>query len=188
MSDYFRQMLEERKRAPRQDMMSDLLAAEVDGDHLSMEDVISFSTLLLLAGHVTTTNLLSQAIRCFDEHPEALSQLRKQPELMPTAIEEVLRYASPVWRLVRTTTTAVTIEGVTIPADAPVFAWLASANRDERQFSEPQRFDITRTSNRHIAFGHGIHFCIGAPLSRLEASIALPMMVEQLADLHVVHD
>src|SRR6266446_6246587 len=188
MSDYFRQMLEERKRVPRQDMMSDLLAAEVDGEHLSMEDAISFSTLLLLAGHVTTTNLLSQAIRCFDEHPEALAQLRKQPALMPTAIEEVLRYASPVWRLVRTTTAEVTIEGVTIPADSVVFGWLASANRDERQFPEPERFDITRTPNRHIAFGHGIHFCIGAPLSRLETSIALPMMVEQLPGLHVVHD
>jgi cytochrome P450 len=93
-----------------------------------------------------------------------------------------------VWRLARTTTTEVTIEGVTIPADALVFGWLASANRDERQFPEPERFDIRRNPNRHIAFGHGIHFCIGAPLSRLETSIALPMMVEQLPDLHVVHD
>ena len=188
MSDYFEVMLEDRRRQPRDDMMSELLAAEIDGERLSMEDIVSFCILLLLAGHVTTTNLLGQAIRCFDEHPGALEQVRKQPELMPGAIEEVLRYASPVWRLIRTTTTGVTIEGVTIPADVPVFAWLASANRDERQFSEPERFDITRTSNRHIAFGHGIHFCVGAPLSRLETSIALPMMVEQLPDLHVVHD
>jgi cytochrome P450 len=188
MSDYFEAMLEDRRRQPRGDMMSELLAAEIDGERLSMEDTVSFCILLLLAGHVTTTNLLGQAIRCFDEHPGALEQVRKQPELMPGAIEEVLRCASPVWRLIRTTTTDVTIEGVTIPADAPVFAWLASANRDERQFSEPERFDITRTPNRHIAFGHGIHFCIGAPLSRLEASIALPMMVKQLPDLHVVHD
>ncbi len=188
MSNYFEAMLEDRRRQPRDDMMSELLAAEVDGERLSMEDTISFCILLLLAGHVTTTNLLGQAIRCFDEHPEALEQVRKQPGLMPGAIEEVLRYASPVWRLIRTTTTDVTIEGVTIPADSPVFGWLASANRDERRFSEPERFDITRTPNRHIAFGHGIHFCIGAPLSRLEASIALPMMVEQLPDLHVVQD
>jgi cytochrome P450 len=188
MSDYFEAMLEDRRRQPRNDMMSELLAAEVDGEHLSMNDTISFCILLLLAGHVTTTNLLGQAIRCFDEHPEALGQVRKQPGLMPGAIEEVLRYASPVWRLIRTTTTDVTIEGVTIPADSMVFGWLASANRDERHFPEPERFDITRTPNRHIAFGHGIHFCIGAPLSRLETSIALPMMVEQLPDLHVVHD
>ncbi|HET8852987.1 MAG TPA: cytochrome P450, partial [Ktedonobacteraceae bacterium] len=188
MSDYFRQMLEERKRVPRQDMMSDLLAAEVDGEHLSMEDAISFSTLLLLAGHVTTTNLLSQAIRCFDEHPEALSQLRKQPELMPTAIEEVLRYASPVWRLVRTNKEEVTLAGVTIAKDEMIFTWLSSANRDPRQFAEPERFDITRTPNRHVAFGHGIHFCIGAPLSRMEAAVALPMIIKQLPNLRVIHD
>ncbi len=188
MTDYFKQMLEERKRAPRQDMMSDLLAAEVDGERLSMEDAISFSTLLLLAGHVTTTNLLSQAIRCFDEHPEALAQLRRQPELMPSAIEEVLRYASPVWRLVRTTKEEVTISGVTIPADETIFPWLASANRDPEQFPEPERFDITRTPNRHVAFGHGIHFCIGAPLSRMEASVALPMILKQLPNLRVLHD
>jgi len=188
MSDYFETLLEDRRRQPRDDMMSELLAAEVDDEHLSMEDAISFCTLLLLAGHVTTTNLLSQAIRCFDEHPETLAQVREQPELMPGAIEEVLRYASPVWRLLRTTTTNVTIEGVAIPANSQVFAWLASANRDERQFPEPERFNIMRNPNRHIAFGHGIHFCIGAPLSRLETSIALPMIVKQLPDLHVVHD
>lgn len=187
MSDYFKQMLEERKRAPRDDMMSELLAAEVDGERLSMEDTISFCTLLLLAGHVTTTNLLSQAIRCFDEHPDALEQVRRQPELMPGAIEEVLRYASPVWRLLRETTEAVDIAGVAIPKGEIIFAWLASANRDGKQFTEPERFDITRTPNRHIAFGHGIHFCIGAPLSRMEASVALPMLVKQLCNLHVEH-
>ncbi len=188
MSDYFEAILEDRRRQPRDDMMSELLAAEVDGEHLSMEDTISFCILLLLAGHVTTTNLLSQAIRCFDEHPDALAQVREQPELMQGAIEEVLRYASPVWRLLRTTLADVTIEGTTIPADSQVFAWLASANRDERQFSDPERFDIMRNPNRHLAFGHGIHFCVGAPLSRLETSIVLPMIVEQLPNLQVVHD
>ena len=188
MTDYFEAILEDRRRQPRDDMMSELLAAEVDGEHLSKEDTISFCILLLLAGHVTTTNLLSQAIRCFDEHPAALAQICEQPELMPGAIEEVLRYASPVWRLLRTTMTDVTIEGVTIPANSQVFAWLASANRDERQFPDPECFDIMRNPNRHIAFGHGIHFCLGAPLSRLETSVALPMMVKQLPDLHVIHD
>ncbi|HEY7416561.1 MAG TPA: cytochrome P450 [Ktedonobacteraceae bacterium] len=188
MSDYFEVMLEDRRRQPRDDMMSELQAAEVDGERLSLEDTVSFCILLLLAGHVTTTNLLSQAIRCFDEHPDALEQLRKQPELMPGAIEEVLRYASPVWRLTRSTTADITIEGVTIPKGSFIFPWLASANRDERQFPEPERFMITRDPNRHVAFGHGIHFCIGAPLSRLEASIALPMIVKQLPDLRVAHD
>lgn len=188
MSDYFRQMLEERKRTPSEDMMSDLLNASIDGEHLSMQDTISFCTILLLAGHVTTTNLLSQAIRCFDEHPEAREQVRRQPELMPQAIEEVLRYASPVWRLARTTKEAVTITDVTIPKDEMVFAWLASANRDERQFPEPERFDITRTPNRHVAFGHGVHFCIGAPLSRMEAAVALPIILTQLPHLRVAYE
>jgi cytochrome P450 len=188
MSDYFEQRLEERKRAPRDDMMSDLLKASVDGEHLSMEDTISFCTILLLAGHVTTTNLLSQAIRCFDEHPNALELVRKQPELMPEAIEEVLRYASPVWRLVRTTRETVEIAGVTIPENQTVFAWLSSANRDPAQFPEPERFIPTRTPNRHVAFGHGIHFCIGAPLSRMEASVALPMIITQLPHLRVAYE
>ena len=187
MADYFQQMLEERQRHPRSDMMSDLLAAEVEGKHLSMEDTISFCILLLLAGHVTTTNLLSQAIRCFDEHPEAMQQLRTQPELMPSAIEEVLRYASPVWRIIRTPNTDVTLSGTTIPEKALVFAWLSSANRDAEQFPDPDRFDITRTPNKHVAFGHGIHFCIGAPLSRMEASIALPMILEQLPQLRLAN-
>ncbi len=188
MFDYFKGMLEERQRAPRNDMMSELLAAEVDGEHLSIEDTISFCILLLLAGHVTTTNLLSQAIRCFDEHPEAREYVRAHPEAMPGAIEEILRYASPVWRITRHVKTDVVLSGVTIPAGSLVFAWLAAANRDEEQFLEPERFDIARTPNRHIAFGHGVHFCIGAPLSRMEASIALPMILEQLPQLRIVRE
>ena len=188
MSDYFRQMLEEHMRTPREDMMSDLLNASIDGEHLSMEDTISFCTILLLAGHVTTTNLLSQAIRCFDEHPEVLEQVHRQPELIPEAIEEVLRYASPVWRLSRVTREPVTIAGVTIPENQIVFAWLASANRDPAQFPEPERFIPTRTPNRHVAFGHGIHFCIGAPLSRMEAAVALPIILTQLPHLRVAYE
>lgn len=188
MFDYFEEMLAERRRQPREDMMSELLVAEVDGERLSLEDTVAFCILLLLAGHVTTTNLLGQAIRCFSEHPDALAQVRQRPDLMPGAIEEVLRYASPVWRLMRVAKSDVVVEGVTIPADAMIFAWLASANRDERQFPDPESFNIERTPNHHVAFGHGIHFCLGAPLTRLEASIALPMLIEQLPDLHVVTD
>jgi cytochrome P450 len=188
ISNYFRLMLEERKRRPREDMMSLLLAAEVEGKHLSFAETISFCTVLLLAGHITTTNLFNQAIRCFDEHPRTLDLLRRQPELMPRAVEEVLRYASPIWRMVRTTTEAVKIADVDIPRDAIIFAWLASANRDAEQFVEPERFDVQRTPNRHLAFGHGIHFCIGAPLARLEAAVALPMILQQLPNLRVEHE
>lgn len=188
MHDYFAQMLAEREHQPRADMMTSLLQAEVEGARLSREDVISFCILLLIAGHVTTTNLLSQAILCFDAHAGVMDQLLAHPELMPSAIEEVLRYASPVWRITRVTRSAVDIGGVTIPPDVVIFAWLSSANRDETQFPNPERFDITRTPNRHLAFGHGIHFCVGAPLARLESSIALPMMLAQLPGLRVLRD
>ncbi len=188
MYGYFEQMLAERRRQPRADMISDLLAAEVEGEHLSQAEILSFCTLLLLAGHVTTTNLLGQAIRCLDAQPEAMRQFRAHPELSASAVEEVLRYASPVWRLTRVTTQEVELSGIRIPANELVFAWLASANRDERQFAEPERFDITRTPNRQIAFGHGIHFCIGAPLARMEATIALPMMLGQLPGLRAASD
>ncbi len=185
MSAYFEQKLAERRSQPRQDLISELLAAEVEGARLTQDELLSFCTLLLIAGHVTTTNLLSQAVRCFDEHPNTLKQLRAQPELMPGALEEVLRYASPVWRLTRVTTEEVMLSDVAIPAEAVIFAWLSSANRDDAQFPDPERFEITRAPNRHVAFGHGIHFCVGAPLARLEASIALPMLLEQLPNLRL---
>ena len=105
---------------------------------------------------------------------------------MPTAVEEVLRYLPPVWFLFRTTTTDVELSGQHIPANQMVLAWTASANQDPTQFPNPARFDIEREPNRHLAFGHGVHFCVGAPLSRLEAKIALPMMLEQLRDLRRV--
>lgn len=187
MNEYFGQKMEERRQQPQNDMISDLLAAEVGGERLTQDQLLSFCILLLLAGHVTTTNLLSQAIRCFDEFPESLKQLSAQPELMPSAIEEVLRYAGPVWRISRTAINDVTLSGVTIPAGAVIFAWLSSANFDEAQFPNPERFDITRSPNRQIAFGHGIHLCVGAPLARMEAAVALPMMLEQLPQIRVEH-
>ena len=188
MNAYFEQMLAERRRQPRADMISDLLAAEVEGEHLSQDEILSFCTLLLLAGHVTTTNLLGQTIRCLDTHPAAIQQLCAQPELTASAIEEVLRYASPVWRLTRVAAQEVELSSVSLPKDAIIFAWLASANRDEQQFPAPERFDITRTPNRHVAFGHGVHFCVGAPLARMEATVALPMMLEQLPELRIASD
>lgn len=188
MYAYFRQLLAERRSQPREDMMSTLLAAEVEGTRLNQAEILSFCVLLLLAGHVTTTNLLAQALLCLDAHPAAMRQLRAHPELTASAVEEVLRYASPVWRITRVTNTPTELGGVILPADTIIFAWLASANRDGAQFPDPEHFDITRAPNRHVAFGHGIHFCIGAPLARMEAGIALPMMLEQLPDLRRIPD
>jgi len=186
MSDYFSKLLEERRRAPREDLISALSTAEVDGERLSEYELVKFCTLLLAAGQETTKNLIANAIVCFTDYPDRMERLIREPALMPTAIEEVLRYLPPVWFLFRQTRTDVELAGQHIPANQLVLAWTASANRDPAQFPDPDRFDIEREPNRHLAFGHGIHFCVGAPLARLEARIALPMMLEQLRNLQRV--
>ncbi|HEX9038334.1 MAG TPA: cytochrome P450 [Ktedonobacterales bacterium] len=173
MADYFGRLIAARRAEPRDDLISHLIAAEIDGQRLSGIELIGFCVLLLVAGNETTTNLLGNAILCFDEAPESYERLRAQPELIPSAVEEVLRYRSPVQMMYRAATGATAIGGVTTYAGQPVVAWIGSANRDEAQFPNPDVFDITRTPNRHIAFGHGIHFCLGAPLARLEARLAL---------------
>src|SRR5262249_3896658 len=150
---------------------------------LSEHELVSFCFLLLAAGQETTKNLIANTILCLTDHPDALARLQSEPALMPGAIEEVLRYLPPVWFLVRRTTQDVDLGGQRIPANERILAWTASANRDAAQFPEPERFNIEREPNRHLAFGHGIHFCVGAPLARLEAKIALPMMLAQLKDL-----
>jgi cytochrome P450 len=183
MADYFEAMIEDRRAHRRQDMISDLVHAEVDGKHLSNDEVISFCFQLYLAGYLTTTSIIGHTFACLSAYPEAMQQVREQPALIPAAIEETLRYSFPAWRMMRATTKDVTLNGVTIPEGSLVMAWIAAANRDPEQFVDPARFDITRKPNRHLSFGHGIHYCVGAPLGRLEASIALRMMLEQLPHL-----
>jgi cytochrome P450 len=180
MSEYFRWMIEQRRREPQNDLISSLLAAQIEGQHLDEQELLGFCILLLVAGNETTTHLISNAVLCFDEHPEAMEQLRATPALLPDAIEEVLRYRSPIKMMFRVATTDVDLGGQQIRAGEGVVAWIGSANRDEMQFSDAETFDIRRTPNRHLAFGYGIHFCIGAPLARLESKIALEAMLERL--------
>jgi cytochrome P450 len=186
MTDYFSRLLAERRRVPREDLITALSKAEIDGERLSEHDLVSFCFLLLAAGQETTKNLIANFTLCLTDRPGLQEQIIHEPALVPTAIEEVLRYLPPVWFLLRQTTTDVELGGVHIPADQPVMAWVASANRDPAQFLHANQFDIKREPNRHLAFGHGIHFCVGAPLARLEARVALPMMLEQLKDLRRV--
>ena len=186
MSSYFTNLLEERRRSPREDLISSLSVAEVDGERLSEPELLSFCTLLLAAGQETTKNLITNAIVCLTDHRESMERLINEPALMPTAIEEILRFLPPVWFLFRQTKADVELAGQHIPANQVVLAWTASANRDPARFPDPDRFDIEREPNRHLAFGHGIHFCVGAPLARLEAKIALPMMLQQLKNLQRV--
>jgi cytochrome P450 len=173
MSAYFREMIALRRREPKDDLISNLIAAQIDGQHLTELELIGFCTLLLVAGNETTTNLIGNAILCLDEQPDAMRQLIEQPDLLPSAIEEVLRYRSPVQMMFRQAIADTIIRDQPVRKGDTLVAWIGSANRDEAQFPDADRFDIARTPNRHLAFGHGIHFCLGAPLARLEAKIAL---------------
>ena len=180
MYGYFTQVLEERRQHPQNDLVSALLAAEVDGQRLTYMELLGFCGLLLVAGNETTTNLLGNMVLCFDENPGVVERLRNNRALVPGAIEETLRYYSPVKAMPRVTTTETMLGDQRIGSGQVIIAWIGSANRDEAEFSDPDRFDIEREPNRHIAFGRGIHFCLGAPLARLEAKIALNTMLDRL--------
>jgi cytochrome P450 len=173
VGDYLPQLIARRQGNPAGDLLTRLVEAEVDGERLSPRDLLSFFQLLLVGGQETTTNLINNTLLSLLENPTQLARLRAQPELMPSAIEESLRYRSPFQFIFRATRHEVELAGNTIPPARILLAMIGSANRDPSQFPDPERFDITRQPNAHLAFGHGMHFCLGASLSRLEASIAL---------------
>jgi cytochrome P450 len=180
---YFARQLDAHRRRPHQDLISSLLAAEIDGEKLSDEELIDFCQLLLIAGHETTANLIGNAMVCFEEHPDAVAQLRKDPSLMPRAVEEILRCYPSVPGISRVALQPATLGGQQVEAGQTVHIFIASANYDEAQFPDPQRFDVRRDPNRHLSFGHGIHYCLGAPLARLEASTALILLLWRLKDI-----
>jgi cytochrome P450 len=180
MRAYLKEVLPERRKAPKDDLLTRLAEAEVDGERLTEEEILGFFQLLLSAGTETTTNLINNAILCLIENPDQLAHLRAGPHLLPSAIEEVLRYRSPGQIIFRSTKRDIELHGQVIPAGKLVLVMIGSANRDPMKFRDPDRFDITRDPNPHVAFGHGIHFCLGASLSRLEAKVALEDLLEQM--------
>jgi cytochrome P450 len=185
MREYLPALVESRKTKPQDDLLTKLIEAEVDGVHLTEEELLGFFQLLVVGGQETTTGLINNAIISLVENPDQLQRLRSTPELLPSAIEEVLRFRSPFQFLYRGTLQDVEMHGQTIPKGKLVLAVLGSANRDAKQFPNPNAFDIARNPNPHLAFGHGIHFCIGAPLSRLEARVALPEILKRMKTIEL---
>ena len=174
LRDYFVAEIEKRRRNPGDDLVSVLVAANEDSDEvLSAAELVAFVVLLLLAGNETTTNLIGNGMLALTRHPDQLERLARSPELMPSAIEEMLRYDGPVQATMRHVRQDMEISGTTVTAGTLVFVLLAAANRDPEQFKEPETFNIARTPNDHLAFGEGIHFCLGAPLARMEGAIAI---------------
>jgi cytochrome P450 len=177
---FFQDIIRDRRARPREDMISDLCQADVDGDRLTSEEVHGLAMILLTAGGQTTTHMIGNGMNALLDHPELLQEIRANPALIPSFVEESLRYEGPSKMMPRYTTQEVTIRGVTIPPDQIVIALLASANRDPAQFPDPDRFDITREQRGHLGFGHGIHFCSGAPLARMEGRIAFEELLRRI--------
>jgi cytochrome P450 len=183
LADYFRELIARRRAAPRADLLSGLIAAEEAGDKLSENELLATCILLLIAGHETTVNLIGNGTLALLRHPDQLRLLRENPGLIGSAIEELLRFDGPVQRTARIPSEDVLIAGHTIARGEMVMPFIGAADRDPAQFPDPDRLDITRTDNRHIAFGWGIHFCLGAPLARIEGQIAIGTLVRRLPKL-----
>jgi cytochrome P450 len=180
---YFARLVADRRVQPRDDLVSTLLAAETDGERLTDEEVAYFCYLLLLAGNETTRNAISGGMLAFLEHRGEWERLRAAPGLLPTAVEEVLRWSSPVVHMARVAVRDVEVRGQRIRAGEKVVLWYPSANRDEEVFAVPDRFDIGRRPNEHLAFGYGEHFCLGSGLARLQLRVMFEVLAERLPDI-----
>ncbi|MGA4838478.1 cytochrome P450 [Streptomyces sp. G45] len=183
MTEYFDGHAEERRRHPREDLLTKLVQAEVDGERLSPRVLGNFAQLLFIAGHITTTILLGNTVLCLDAHPEWWQRLRRDRTAVPGVIEESLRLLTPFEVFYRATTRDVDLGGHRVPEGRVVALYTGAANRDERVFADPDVFRPERDPNPHLAFGRGIHFCLGAPLARLEARIALEVLLDRFPDL-----
>ena len=185
-TDYLRQIFVEKRQHPQDDLITGLLEAEEAGDRLNEEELFSMVLLLIVAGHETTVNLIGNGVLALLQHPGQLEKLKFDPSLMKSGIEEMLRYDSPVERAtLRWTTEDVEMHGQVIPRGEIVRAVLGAANRDPAQFDDPDTFHITRPNNKHLSFGLGRHYCLGAPLARLEARIAIETLIRRMPDIQL---
>ena len=176
---YFRELAAERRRRPQQDLMSALVKAGDGGDALTPAEVVATCTLFLVAGHASTSSFIASGVLALLDHPDQLALIRGEPDLTANAVEELLRYDAPVQTLFRTALADVTLGDTVVPAGTKVMALLGAANRDPGQFADPDRLDLTRTGSRHLSFSQGTHFCLGAMLARLQATIALRCLMDR---------
>ena len=185
LSGYLKGVVAERRRDMRDDLISRLIAVEEQGDVLSEQELITMLNLLLVAGHETTVNLLGNGLLALLRNPEQLALLRERPELIEGAVEELLRWDSPVQLTGRVALTELELDGHEVRPGEMLLILLGAANRDPEQFQDPDRLDLARSPNQHFAFGRGIHFCLGAPLARLEARIAIRELVSRFPGLRL---
>ena len=188
-TEYFERLIADRRAHPGDDLLSALVAAEQSGDRLSPEELVSTCILILIAGHETTMNLIGNGMLALLRHPDALSRLREDPSLIPNAIEELLRYDGTVQMTGRTAKEDVVVGGQKIEAGEVSILLVGSANRDPARYADPERVDVTRRDIHHLAFGAGAHYCLGAPLARVEAQIAFTEIFRRLPPtLHATTD
>jgi cytochrome P450 len=186
MGEYLRHVAAERRAQPEDDLISALVAVEEQGEILNEHELLATCALLLIAGSETTTNLIGNGLLALLKHPDQLARLRAEGELIRTAVEELLRYDSPVQATFRVVGEATSIDGVAIAPGQLVVLLVAAANRDPAQFPEPDRLDLSRANRRHLSFSHGPHFCLGAALARLEGQIAIAMTLNRLPAVRLV--
>ncbi|MBI2913962.1 MAG: cytochrome P450 [Chloroflexi bacterium] len=185
LAEYLRRVIAERRRQPRSDLISGLIAAEEQGQVLSEDEILASATLLLVAGNETTTNLIGTGMLALLRNPDQLRRLQEDPSLGQPAVEELLRYAGPVHATARVAKEALEIGGRAVNEGQVVMTILGAANRDPAQFPDPDTLDIARSPNEHVAFGDGIHFCLGAPLARAEAQTAIGTLLQRLPNLRL---
>jgi pimeloyl-[acyl-carrier protein] synthase len=183
MTAYFRDRMREQQHQPREGVLHALMTAEIEGDRLSEEEVIANAIITMTGGQETTTNLIGNGLLSLLRHPKELHRLQADPALLPSAVEELLRYESPIQYTARLASTDLELRGTVIHKRQAVMSVLGAANRDPERFAHPDVLDITRQDNRHLAFGWGAHFCFGAPLARMEAQIAFGTMLRRLKNL-----
>jgi len=188
LREYFDAIIKERRAEPREDLLSALIAAEEEGDKLTHEEMVSTLILLLVAGNETTTNLIGNGLLALLRHPDQLERLRDNPDLMENAIEELLRYDSPVQTDARTTTEDVVIGGQEIKAGQQLILLLGSANHDPDVFDEPTRLDLGRDVREHVSFARGNHYCLGSPLARAEGKIAFERLIARFGSMQLGQD